>query len=537
MDTQSQVVERLRSSFGSGVTIPEPFRQAQLKRLMAMIKENEQLIINALHKDLAKPKFEVALAEIDGTVNELHHAIVNLSSWMKPEYVSKNLATKLDECFVRREPLGVVLIIGAWNYPLQLILNPLIGAIAAGNCAVLKPSEVAPATESLVAELIPKYLSQDCYAVVQGGAEETQALLKNRFDHIFYTGKNFGSQKVARVILQAASVHLTPVTLELGGKCPCLIFGRVDIKVAVRRLVWAKFFNAGQSCVAPDYVLCLPATRDAILTVLKETLEEFYTEDPQGSPDFCRIVSPRHWSRLMDLLKRSNGKVVVGGESDQEDKYIGEPELLSTLLFLIFSVFNSGSKLSFVPGTFSAPTVVVDVAEDDALMQEEIFGPILPILTVDSVAQGIEFLNGKDKPSGALRLLRRLFDCEHGAGEDEQRRILFQRRDHPPHPAQLPLRGRRWVSASPACSYPTLPQGGICNHLRSLGFFGRLSRLSVSRSVAVPPGASGSGSYHGRWGFETFSHRKACMLRGWALERLNGLRYPPYNEEKLSMLR
>lgn len=271
------------------------------------------------------------------------------------------------------------------------------------------------------------WLWQDCYAVVQGGAEETQALLKNRFDHIFYTGKNFGersevalatkalilsslmssedvsvlrlgSQKVARVILQAASVHLTPVTLELGGKCPCLIFGRVDIKVAVRRLVWAKFFNAGQSCVAPDYVLCLPATRDAILTVLKKTLEEFYTEDPQGSPDFCRIVSPRHWSRLMDLLKRSNGKVVVGGESDQEDKYIGEPELLSTLLFLNFSVFNSGSKLSFVPGTFSAPTVVVDVAEDDALMQEEIFGPILPILTVDSVAQGIEFLNGKDKP-------------------------------------------------------------------------------------------------------------------------------------------
>uniref|UniRef100_H3D914 Aldehyde dehydrogenase n=1 Tax=Tetraodon nigroviridis TaxID=99883 RepID=H3D914_TETNG len=456
MDTQSQVVERLRSSFGSGVTIPEPFRQAQLKRLMAMIKENEQLIINALHKDLAKPKFEVALAEIDGTVNELHHAIVNLSSWMKPEYVSKNLATKLDECFVRREPLGVVLIIGAWNYPLQLILNPLIGAIAAGNCAVLKPSEVAPATESLVAELIPKYLSQDCYAVVQGGAEETQALLKNRFDHIFYTG----SQKVARVILQAASVHLTPVTLELGGKCPCLIFGRVDIKVAVRRLVWAKFFNAGQSCVAPDYVLCLPATRDAILTVLKETLEEFYTEDPQGSPDFCRIVSPRHWSRLMDLLKRSNGKVVVGGESDQEDKYI-------------------------------APTVVVDVAEDDALMQEEIFGPILPILTVDSVAQGIEFLNGKDKPalyvfSDDSSIVNTVLERTSSGG--------FCSNDGIIHP-----------------TLPSFPFGGV--------------------------GASGSGSYHGRWGFETFSHRKACMLRGWALERLNGLRYPPYNEEKLSMLR
>lgn len=198
-----------------------------------------------------------------------------------------------------------------------------------------------------------------------------------------------GSQKVARVILQAASVHLTPVTLELGGKCPCLIFGRVDIKTAVRRLVWAKFFNAGQSCVAPDYVLCSPATRDAILPALKEILEEFYTEDPRVSPDLCRIVSPRHWSRLMDLLKRSNGKVVLGGESNQEEKYIGERELLSTPDYLC-----SRSELSFVP----APTVVVDVAEDDALMQEEIFGPILPILTVDSVAQGIEFLKGKDKP-------------------------------------------------------------------------------------------------------------------------------------------
>lgn len=180
--------------------------------------------------------------------------------------------------------------------------------------------------------------------MVQGGPEETQALLKNRFDHIFYTGKTLtglrctvvsrllrtfiflplGSQKVARVILQAASVHLTPVTLELGGKCPCMIFGHVDIKATAHRLVWAKFFNAGQSCVAPDYVLCSPATRDAMVPALKETLEQFYTKEPQTSPDLCRIVSPRHWSRLMDLLKRSRGRVVVGGESDQEDKYIGE---------------------------------------------------------------------------------------------------------------------------------------------------------------------------------------------------------------------
>uniref|UniRef100_H2TXS1 Aldehyde dehydrogenase n=2 Tax=Takifugu rubripes TaxID=31033 RepID=H2TXS1_TAKRU len=456
MDAQSQVVGRLRSVFLTGVTLPEQFRQAQLNKLMALIKENEQRILDALHKDLAKPKFEAVLSEIDIAINELHFAISNLSSWMKPEYVEKNLATKLDECFVRREPLGVVLIIGAWNYPLQLTLNPLIGAIAAGNCAVIKPSEVSPATESLLVELIPKYLSQDCYAVVQGGPEETQALLKNCFDHIFYTG----SQKVARVIMQAASVHLTPVTLELGGKSPCMIFGGVNIRAAVHRLAWAKFFNAGQSCVAPDYVLCSPATRDAMLPELKVTLEEFYTKNPQASPDFCRIVSPRHWSRLMELLKRSNGKVIVGGESDEEDKYI-------------------------------APTVVVDVDEDDALMQEEIFGPILPIVTVDSVEKGIEFLNAREKPlalyvfSDDSSLVNKVLESTSSGGFCSNDGIIHS-------------------------GLPSFPFGGV--------------------------GASGLGSYHGRWGFETFSHRKACMLRGWALERLNGLRYPPYQENKLNWL-
>lgn len=202
-----------------------------------------------------------------------------------------------------------------------------------------------------------------------------------------------GSQKVARVIMQAASVHLTPVTLELGGKSPCMIFGGVNIRAAVHRLAWAKFFNAGQSCVAPDYVLCSPATRDAMLPELKVTLEEFYTKNPQASPDFCRIVSPRHWSRLMELLKRSNGKVIVGGESDEEDKYIGEPQAAFTPPHP-----PPRSNVSLLTVVFSAPTVVVDVDEDDVLMQEEIFGPILPIVTVDSVEKGIEFLNGREKP-------------------------------------------------------------------------------------------------------------------------------------------
>ncbi|XP_033500707.2 aldehyde dehydrogenase family 3 member B1 isoform X2 [Epinephelus lanceolatus] len=424
MGTQSQVVDRLRSAFRSGVTIPEQFRQTQLTKLMSMIKDNEEQILDALHKDLAKPKFEAIISEVDIVINELHYAITNFTSWMQPEYVGKNLATKLDDCFVRREPLGVVLIIGPWNYPLQLLVSPLVAAIAAGNCAVIKPSEVSAATDSLIAELIPKYLSQDCFAVVRGGPEETKVLLQNRFDHIFYTG----SQTVARSILQAASVHLTPVTLELG---------------------------------APDFVLCSQSTRDALLPALRETLEEFYSKAPQKCPDLSRIVSPRHWTRLMELLGRSNGKVVLGGESNQEDKYI-------------------------------APTVVVDVAEDDALMEEEIFGPILPILTVESLEEGISFINRREKPlalyvfSEDSSVIKTVLEKSSSGGFCSNDGIVHM-------------------------SLPTLPFGGV--------------------------GASGWGSYHGRWGFETFSHRRGCMLRGWALERINSLRYPPYTEENLNWLR
>lgn len=457
MDAQSQVVDRLRSAFRSGVTLPEQFRRTQLTQLMSLIKDNEEQILKALHKDLAKPKFEAILSEIDIVINELHYAMANITSWMRPEYVDKNLATKLDDCFVRREPLGVVLIIGPWNYPLQLLLLPMVGAIAAGNCVIIKPSEVSAATDSVIAELIPKYLSQDCYAVVQGGAEETQALLQHRFDHIFYTG----SQTVARIVLQAASVHLTPVTLELGGKCPCLIYGRVSVAAVAHRLVWAKYFNAGQSCVAPDYVLCSTATRDALLPAIRQALEDFYGKEPQVCPDLSRIVSARHWTRLMDLLGKTSGKVVVGGESNQEDKYI-------------------------------APTVVVDVAEDDALMAEEIFGPILPILTFESLETAINFINPKEKPlalyvfSDESSVVKTVLEKTSSGGFCSNDGIVHM-------------------------TLPSLPFGGV--------------------------GASGWGSYHGRWGFETFSHRRACMLRGWALERLNGLRYPPYTDNKLSWLR
>lgn len=457
MASQGEVVERLRSAFRSGVTVPEQFRRTQLMKLMSLLKENEEKFVVALHKDLAKPRFEALLSEVDIVINDLHHTISNLSSWMQPEYVEKNLATKFDDCFIQRQPLGVVLIIGTWNYPLQLLILPMVGAIAAGNCVILKPSEVSTATDSLIAELVPKYLHQDCFAVISGGAEETKALLKNRFDHIFYTG----SQNVARSILQAAAVHLTPVTLELGGKCPCFIYGRVNILYAARRLVWAKFFNAGQSCVAPDYVLCSTDIRDAILPAIRQALEEFYSKEPQKCPDYSRIVSPRHWARLMEMLGKTSGKVVIGGENNQEEKYI-------------------------------APTVVVDVAEDDVLMGEEIFGPILPILTVESLEQGIAFISSREKPlalyafSDDSSAVKTVLEKTSSGGFCSNDSIIHM-------------------------SLPSLPFGGV--------------------------GASGFGCYHGRFGFETFSHRRACMMRGWALERINSLRYPPYSDKRLDWLR
>lgn len=457
MASYSEEVQRLRATFRSRVTVPEQFRRAQLQQLLRMLEENEESILKALHQDLAKPKFEAVLSEMVIVINEVHFALSNLSSWLQPEYVTKTLATKVDTCYVQREPLGVVLIIGPWNYPIHLLLLPLVGAIAAGNCVVIKPSEVSPAVEAVVAELVPKYLSQDCFTVVRGGAEETKALLQNKFDHIFYTG----SQAVGRSILQAAAPHLTPVTLELGGKCPCLIYGRISIMDAARRLIWTKFFNVGQSCVAPDYVLCTQRIRDQLVPALKEALQEFYTSEPQKSPDLSRIVTPRHWSRLMGLLGKSKGTVVHGGESDEADKYI-------------------------------APTLLVDVAEDDVLMQEEIFGPILPIITVETLEEGIDFINRRDKP-----LALYVFSDESSVVNtvlEATSSGAFVSNDGIVH-----------------MTLPGLPFGGV--------------------------GASGFGNYHGRWGFETFSHQRAVMLRGWALERLNSLRYPPYTETNLGWLR
>uniref|UniRef100_A0A8C9TJP9 Aldehyde dehydrogenase n=1 Tax=Scleropages formosus TaxID=113540 RepID=A0A8C9TJP9_SCLFO len=399
------------------------FRLGQLKALLTLVTDNEQQFWRLYMKEPSPryrsiPTFEAILSEVDMVINELSYTISHLKSWMAPEYVEKNLVS----CFIGfvQHPPGVVLIIGAWNYPFQLILLPLIGTIAAGNCAIVKPSEISVTTGKLLADLIPKYLSQECYAVICGGIEETKKLLENRFDHIFYTGTAVG-----RSVLQAQQCISPPSLWSWGGKCPCLMYGKLDIQAAAKRLVWAKSSMRAKAVWHRDYVLCNRQTCEALVPALRQALEAFYGQRPRN-----------HCARLVSLLERSTGKVVIGGETDKEEKYI-------------------------------------DVKETDALMEEEIFGPILPIISIDTLADAISFVNAREKPL-ALYVF-----------SDESKVILEQ------------------TSSGGFCSndgivhmcLPGLPFGGVGN--------------------------SGMGSYHGRWGFETFSHRRACMLRGWGLERSN----------------
>jgi aldehyde dehydrogenase (NAD+) len=354
------LVAKLRSSFESGRTRPHEWRATQLRHLKRVFAENEARLLDALRSDLGKPAFEGVAVELGFTANEIGHALKQLGRWMKPERVRASMMVQPARARIVREPLGVALIIAPWNYPIHLAVSPLIGAIAGGNCVVVKPSEVAPASSAVLAELLPKYLDE-CITVVQGGVAETSALLAEKFDHIFYTGNG----TVGRVVMQAAAKNLTPVTLELGGKSPCIVDADVDLAVAARRIAWGKFFNAGQTCIAPDYVLCHKSVEKPLLDALRAVVEEWYGEDPKRSSDFGRIINDRHHARLTALL--GAGEVVFGGTHDASQRYI-------------------------------APTVLRSVPADAPVMREEIFGPILPVLAVGSIDEAISFINARDKP-------------------------------------------------------------------------------------------------------------------------------------------
>ncbi|KAI9269375.1 Aldehyde/histidinol dehydrogenase [Sporodiniella umbellata] len=436
------------------------FRKYQLTRLHALITENEERLIEAMQKDLNKPRNEAFVADLVPVLDECIYFLENIDELVKDEPIkTRSISNATDKAIIRRDPLGIVLIIGCWNYPVQLSLVPLAGAIAAGNTVILKLSEVAPYTAALLTELIPRYIHPICCHVVNGNADQTSALLKYPFDHIFYTGNG----RVGRIVMEAAAKNLTPVTLELGGKSPAIVLEDADIQLTANRIAFGKFFNAGQTCIAVDYVVIHQSRLDAFVAALKKTLVSWYGQDPQNSKDYGRIVSETHFDRLAGILKnRSGGNVVIGGQMDKKERYI-------------------------------SPTVITNVKFDDtALMSEEIFGPILPIITFNELDESLAHISKRDSPLALY--------------------IFSQKKNH----VEKILRSTR--------------SGGVC-----------VNDCLIHEAEHGMPfggiGPSGSGAYHGKKSFITFTHERGVLLKKQKMEKVNSIRYPPYTSKKLSMLR
>ncbi len=452
LDRIAPVVAAARQSYVDGATRPLAWRVATLRRLRDLVKDHEDRLLDALAADFGKPRTEAWVTEIGFTISDIDHTLAHLPLWMKPERVGTPLAFKPGSSAIVSEPLGVVCVIAPWNYPVQLLLLPMVAAIAAGNAVVGKPSELAPHTDEALAALVAE-LGDPAVALVQGGVAETTELLAQRFDHILYTGNS----RVARIVARAAAEHLTPLTLELGGKSPAIVSRNANLDVAARRIAWGKFVNAGQTCIAPDYVLVERDAHDGLVAALGRSIAEFYGSDVQASADYARIVNDPHFHRLEKLLH--NGTVAHGGGSDADTRYI-------------------------------EPTVLTGITRDDPVMGEEIFGPILPVIAVDSLDEAIAFVNADEKPLALYSFSER--------DEDNDRVIAG-------------------ATSGGACingtllhiSNPNLPFGGV--------------------------GESGTGAYHGKFGFDTFSHRRGVHTRSTKLDP--ALMYPPYTKRKSSILR
>jgi aldehyde dehydrogenase (NAD+) len=381
------LVAQLRATARSGVTRPLAWRREQLTRLREMLDQHGEEFADAVYADLHRPHVETYAAEIDACIGEIDYLLGHLEQWVRPQAVPVDANTGLPPgttAATQYDPLGTVLVIAPWNFPLRLLLLPVIGALAAGNTVVAKPSEVSAATSAAIARLVPRYLDERVMAVVEGGVPETTALLAQPLDHIFYTGNG----AVGRIVMRAAAEQLTPVCLELGGKCPVFIDRGVDVGVVAQRLAATKFSNAGQICVAPDFVLTDPFTARALETALADAVRNIYGPDPAASPDYGRIINERHFDRVSALL--DSGRTVFGGQRDRSSRYI-------------------------------APTVLADVKPDEPAMLEEIFGPVLPIVEVEGPEEAIAFINGGGKPL-ALYLftddeaIRRRFAAETSSG-------------------------------------------------------------------------------------------------------------------------
>ncbi|TNE98087.1 MAG: aldehyde dehydrogenase [Deltaproteobacteria bacterium] len=360
LESIKSIFEDHKNYFSEGETLSISFRKNQLARLRDLIEKNEKAIHDALKEDLGKSEFEAYVSETGFCILEIDKAIHNIDKWARTKSVSTSLLHFPASSYIKPEPLGTVLIISPWNYPFQLLISPLVGAIAAGNTAILKPSEVAPATSRIVADLIKNHFSNSYISVVEGAVEETQALLDLPFDYIFYTGNEF----VGKIVMEKASKHLTPVTLELGGKSPCFIVGDVDLDLTIKRITWGKFFNAGQTCVAPDYLLVEEKHYEKIVPLFEKYINELYGKDPKISDDYGKIINQRHFDRLMGYFTKE--EILLGGDSDREAKYIS-PTIL---------------KAQF----------------DSSVMREEIFGPLCPLIKIKNIDEGIKFVNSRPKP-------------------------------------------------------------------------------------------------------------------------------------------
>jgi aldehyde dehydrogenase (NAD+) len=359
-----EVFDGCKSAFDAGVTRSVEWRQNQLIAVEKMLNEQEDTFVAALAKDLGKSETEAWLLEISFVQLACQHARKHLPRWMRDRRVQLPVIAMPGRSWVKPEPLGCVLNISPWNYPLQLCLAPLVSSISAGNCTVLKPSESAPATSAALAKLIPQYLDQDCIKVVEGGVETATNLLELDWDHIVFTG----SETVGKIVLAAAAKHLTPVTLELGGKSPCIVLPDANLDVAARRITWGCFTNAGQTCIAPDYILTDPQTAELLIPKLRREINLMFGDDAAKSKDYGRIVNSAHFDRLISLI--GNDHVVIGGKSNRDDLFI-------------------------------SPTVLHPVSENSPSMQSEIFGPLLPVLEVSGLDEAIKFIRSRAKPLAA----------------------------------------------------------------------------------------------------------------------------------------
>ena len=445
-------VARLRKTFASGRTRSVEWRKQQLKALETMMVENEAAIVEALAQDHGRGAFESWMTDVAPVASEARQAAKSVRKWMRRKYRMLEMSQLPGRGWVQYEPYGTVLIIGAWNFPFTLTFGPAVSAIAAGNAVVIKPSEIAPASSKLIAELTPRYLDADAIAIVEGDGAVTQELIAQGFDRLLFTG----GTEIGRKVYEGAAPHLTPVTLELGGKSPVIVAADADIDVAAKRIAWTKLINSGQICIAPDYVLADASIRDELVNKIKDAVTSFGADEDGGK----RVINQRQFDRITGYLSETQGEIALGGGSD-------------------------------APSLKIQPTVVVDPDPAEPLMENEIFGPVLPVITVQNLDEAINFVNSRPKPLAAY-----LFTKTKNVRE----RVIKE-----------------------------VPAGGmVVNHL--------VFHFATAKLPFGGVGPSGMGAYHGKWGFDEFSHKKSVLTKTTRPDAMSFI-YPPYTETAKKLAR